>query len=96
MTKSVSQIRKDMKHEEVTRELRVQSRELRELRKTLKKILSIMQAQEKDRLDGEDAELPIFHRAHPDYNGPQPGDVIYDLSETIDDFVDIRDMGVTC
>lgn len=111
---------KDTRHEDFMRELRVHSRELRELRKALNKMLLIMQAQEKDRLDGEDAELPIYHRAHPDYDGPQPGDYVVDAigkkkviinpetlepySPTIsaipdviieDEFVDIRDMGVT-
>ncbi len=87
---------KDTRHEDVMRELRVHSRELRELRKTLKNILEIMQAQESDRLEGEDAELPIYHRAHPDYSGPQPnGYVAPIIPEVLDDFVDIRDMGVT-
>ena len=96
MSKSVATIRKDMKHEEVSRELRVQSRELREIRKTLKLMLEIMQAQEKDRLEGEDLELPIYHRAHPDYNGPQPEGYIIPNVIIEDEFVDIRDMGVTC
>ena len=98
MSKSVNQVKKDMKHEEVTRELRVQSRELREIRKTLKLMLELMQAQEKDRLGGDDLVIPVYHRAHPDYDGPQPGDVIYEAIPDViieDNFVDIRDMGVT-
>ena len=97
MSKSVNQVKKDMKHEEVTRELRVHTRELRELRKTLKLMLEIMQAQEKDKLEGDDLVIPVYHRAHPDYDGPQPGEVIYTIPDVIieDEFVDIRDMGVT-
>ena len=94
MSKSVNQVKKDMKHEEVTRELRVHTRELRELRKTLKLMLEIMQAQEKDKLEGDDLVIPVYHRAHPDYNGPQPGDAFPDVIIE-DEFVDIRDMGVT-
>jgi len=128
---------KDTRHEDVMRELRVQGRELRELRKTLKNILEIMQSEHVARMDAigvviaeGDATFPVYHRANPDYDGPQPegyespyphpqvGDfkdgidkreivpawarneipVVPEIPDVIieDDFVDIRDMGVTC
>lgn len=72
---------KDTKHDEITKELRTQSRELREIRKALKELLDILKTLE---LQKHTSELPAWAKIE------AIPDVIIE-----DEFVDIRDMGIT-
>lgn len=87
---------KDTKYEELARELRTQSRELREIRKTLKEILEIFKCNEADAIA---KQLPEWAkgdlkaiRGENDLTGY--GNVIEDVIIE-DEFIDVRDLGVT-